>query len=113
MKEYGHKVIMGNCRSIYYISNNSQIDVKRVDKLLLKLAGTTTDLVGPREASDKNELQLPLSDGYDILLSLLVPEPEVLESYWEIEKGVKGMMFNSFCNLIHMFVKSIFHHLEL
>lgn len=113
MKEYGHKVILGNCRSIYYISNKSQIDVKRVDKLLLKLAGTTTDLQGPGDMSDRNELQLPLSDGYDILLSLLVPEPEVLESYWEIEKGVKGIISykNSKVYLVHGFC-SMFEHLK-
>lgn len=98
LKEYGHKVILGNCRSIYYISNKSQINVQRIDKLLLKLAGMSSDLQVAGDSNDntarpvKDLLQLPLSDGYDLLLSLLVPEPEALESYWEIERGVKDYL---------------------
>lgn len=80
---------MGNCRSMYYISNKSQIDMKRVDKLLRKLIGTTTELQAENSLS-KDTLQLTLSSGYDILLSLLVPEPEALESKWDIKRGVKG-----------------------
>lgn len=44
----------------------------------------------PRSSSAEESLQLPLSAGYNILLSLLVPEPEVLESKWDIEAAVKG-----------------------
>ena len=33
------------------------------------------------------ELQLPLSLGYDILLSLVVPEPEVQDYNWNLEEA--------------------------
>ncbi|ODN04537.1 GPI transamidase component PIG-S [Orchesella cincta] len=92
LKEYGQQIILGNCRSVYYIGNKSQIDPKRVDKLLLKLIGATSELQVQDTSNVKDSLQLPLSAGYDILLSLLVPEPETLESTWEIQRGVKDYL---------------------
>ena len=84
-------MILGNCRSVYYISNKSQLDIKRLDNLLLKLTGTTSELlVQDGSVLDQNAFRLPLSAGYDVLLSLLVPEPETLESTWDIVRGVKG-----------------------
>lgn len=96
--EYGQKVIFGNCKSLYYISNSSKIRFDTVWNVLRKIAGfgqidggwELTDPNNPRSSSVKESLQLPLSSGYNILLSLLVPEPEVLESKWEIEPAVTG-----------------------
>lgn len=59
--------------------------------MLQKLAWMTSELQTPGEyLLERDTLQLPLSTGYDVLLSLLVPEPEIMESQWDIKHGVKG-----------------------
>jgi len=69
------------------------------------------DLQKSRKVEDTYELQLPLSAGYNILFSLLVPEPEVLDSRWKIEEGVKSekRIWVLFCIIIikniHIFLK--------
>jgi len=79
--------VLGNCRNFYYISNSDRVDMKKVEQVLNQLMD---------KQAVHDHLELPLSSGYDVLLTLLVPEPEVLDAHWEIEKGVKGQ--SSFCH---------------
>ncbi len=79
--KFGARIVLGNCRNFYYISSSAVPDMNRIRKVLRHF----TD-----RGSGEDPQELPLSAGYDILLSLLVPEPEVLNADWDVREGVKG-----------------------
>lgn len=98
LKEYGQKIVLGNCRNFYYISNSSKIKFDLVWKVMRRIitggSKVQDGLIDPSNlrssSNSEEELRLPLSAGYNILLSLLVPEPEILDSKWEIEAAVNS-----------------------
>lgn len=61
------------------------------------------------------ELELPLSAGYDILITLLIPEPEIFDATWNIREGIQGKIsststqccFHFRCSLLYMFLEFI------
>ena len=83
LQKFGHKIILGNCKNFYYISNSAKPDMFKIKNLL-------------QQFSMKNQVEdaqeLPLSSGYDVLLSLLVPQPEVLDADWNVKDGVRSQL---------------------
>ena len=94
MKEFGQQIVLGNCRTAYYISNSSKLSRTLVSNLLKRL-NIGTDRIA--EAGEK--LQLPLSLGYDVLLSLLVPEPEVKDFHWNMKSARNGTSCHLRCSI--------------
>ena len=77
-------MIVGNCKNIYYVSNNARLrSMESISKFL-------TQFVNYNEGED--EMDLPLSSGYDIIFSLMVPEPEILDCTWKIEDSVESKL---------------------
>ncbi|CAG7728608.1 unnamed protein product [Allacma fusca] len=86
LKEYGRRLVFGNCRIAYYISNSNKLDPNLLRNLYEKLI--------PSSDSDE-KFQLPLSLGYEVLFTLLVPQPEQLNYVWDTSSN-----FDKYVNVI-------------